>query len=315
MPETKDSDFSWRDFQARHNNELADILGNFVNRTFTFISKYYDGKMPAKGALDELDQELLETIIHLRKKVGQAIDDFQFKIATKRFMELARFANKYFNDKEPWKTRKSDPDACATALHLCAQTAYALAVLANPFIPFASARMFRILNIDGQPESAVWDDVGERFLPDGHTFGQPEILFRKIEDEVIEKEVAILEEIRKSAAEAEAPVEDNLLDIGDFRKVDLRTAKIISAEAVPKAKKLFRLQVQLGEETRQVVAGLAEHYAAEELPGKTVILVANLKPATIRGVESRGMLLAVDDGKRLTLLSPEGDVASGKPVS
>lgn len=317
MPETRDADFSWKEFQARHNNELADILGNFVNRVFTFIGKYFDGRMPERGELDALDRELLENMAAARDGVAESLDRFHFKEATRRFMNLARFANKYFNDKEPWKTRNSDPGTCATTLNLCAQTIRSLAVLMHPFLPFSSQKAWQMLQLDGRPEDAGWDKIAELQLPDGYQLGKPEILFRKIEDDVIQAET---DRLQQALAETEAPPDVDspsqpLISIDDFQKIELKTARIIAAEALPKAKKLLRLQVDLGDEKRQLVAGLAQHYTPEDLVGKTIVIVANLQPATIRGVESQGMLLAVADDDGLVLLSPEKRVAPGKRIS
>lgn len=315
MPETRDADFSWKDFQARHNNELADILGNFVNRTFTFVAKYFEGKIPEAASLDDLDRELLDFIKHTRESVGEALDNFQFKEATRRMMDLARFANKYFNDKAPWSTRKSAPKICATTLNLCVQTTYALAVLTNPFLPFTSRKIWKMLQLDGQPEEATWDEVGEKLLPVGHALGELHILFQKIENKVIEKEIDRLRKVQAQIQQEKQPGQISYISIEDFQKIDLRTAKIISAEAIPKAKKLLKLQVEVGNERRQLVAGLARDYSPEELVGKTVIIVANLKPAVIRGIESQGMLLAVEDNGKLSILTTEKPVASGKKVS
>ncbi|RMH75891.1 MAG: methionine--tRNA ligase [Calditrichaeota bacterium] len=319
MPETRDSDFSWSDFQARHNNELADILGNFVNRTFTFIKKYFDGRIPPRGDFDDLDRQLLETIARTREEVGDSLDRFQFKEATRRFMDLARFANKYFNDQKPWVTRKSDPERCATALNLCAQTARALAVLMNPFVPFTSHKIWKMLRLPGLPEEAHWDEVDTLMLTDGHALGELEILFRKIDDAVIRKETERLEAIRqKMEAEKQRggkAAANPTITIEEFQKVELKTARVIAAEPVPRAKKLLKLQIDLGDEQRQLVAGLAEHYRPEELVGKTIVVVANLKPAVIRGIESQGMLLAVEDEGKLTLLTTEREVSPGKRVS
>jgi len=321
MPETRDADFSWRDFQARHNNELADILGNFVNRTFTFIKKYYNGQVPARGPMDEMDRELINRTVEIRNEVGHFIDRFQFKEATRRFMDLARLANKYFNDREPWRTRRENPNICATTLNLCVQTTFSLAILMNPFLPFTSQKIWQMLQLTGRPEDAAWDQIGELTIPDGHSLGKVTILFRKIEDPVIEAEV---EKLQKIAAELEAENQQRQeeqdasaisISIEEFRKIELKTARILKAERIPRAERLLKLQIDLGNETRQLVAGIAQHYTPEELIGKTIIVVANLEPAKIRGVESQGMLLAVSDGERLTLLTTDREVPPGKPVS
>jgi methionyl-tRNA synthetase len=315
MPETRDADFSWQEFQARHNNELADILGNFVNRTFTFIGKYFNGALPSRGNPDKLDQELINTIAAARDGVGEALDNFQFKEGLKRLMDLARFANKYFNDKEPWRTRKSDPEQCATTLNLCAQTAHALTVLMNPFLPFTSKKVWKMLQLPGNPEEAAWDEAASLALKEGHKLGELEILFQKIEDKQIQKEVERIRRIQEEMKKEKAVAKREYISIEEFQRIDLRSARVIAVEAIPKAKKLLKLQIDLGTEKRQLVAGLAEHYQPEELVGKTIIIVANLQPATIRGVESQGMLLAVEDKGRLVFVTAEKSVSAGKKVS
>lgn len=315
MPETRDADFSWKEFQARHNNELADILGNFINRTFTFVNKYFEGKIPAAGGYDELDKELLNKLAEARDTVGDAIDRFQFKESLKRTMDFCRFANKYFNDKEPWNTRKSAPEKCATTLHLCAQTAASLAILINPVLPFTSQKIWNILNLEGKPEAAAWDSIGETFLETGHGIGDLEILFIKIEDDVIDLEIEKLRKVQREMQKEKGKPVEKRITIDEFKKVELKTAKVLQAERIPKADKLLKLKVSLGDEERQLVAGVAEHYTPEELIGKTIIMVANLQPATIRGVESQGMLLAVEDGDKLTLLTTEREMPPGKRVS
>jgi methionyl-tRNA synthetase len=315
MPETRDADFSWQEFQARHNNELADILGNFVNRTFTFIGKYFNGALPSRGNPDKLDQELINTIAAARDGVGEALDNFQFKEGLKRLVDLARFANKYFNDKEPWRTRKSDPEQCATTLNLCAQTAHALTVLMNPFLPFTSKKVWKMLQLPGNPEEAAWDEAASLALKEGHKLGELEILFQKIEDKQIQKEVERIRRIQEEMKKEKAVAKREYISIEEFQRIDLRSARVIAVEAIPKAKKLLKLQIDLGTEKRQLVAGLAEHYQPEELVGKTIIIVANLQPATIRGVESQGMLLAVEDTGRLVFVTAEKSVSAGKKVS
>ena len=317
MPETRDADFSWKEFQARHNNELADILGNFINRTFTFVNKYFDGKIPNAGDYDELDKELLNKLAEAREGVGKTIDNFQFKESLKRTMDFCRFANKYFNDKEPWNTRKSDSAKCATTLSLCTQVAYSLAILINPVLPFTSQKIWNILNLPGKPEESGWDYVGATPLQDGHIIGDLEILFVKIEDPVAQEEVERLKKVQTEMQieKEKETILENLISFEEFQKVALKTAKVIEAEKIPKADKLLKLKVNLGDEERQLVAGIAQHYTPEELIGKTIIIVANLQPATIRGIESQGMLLAVEDGDQLTLLTTEKEAAPGKRVS
>lgn len=320
MPETRDADFSWKEFQARHNNELADILGNFINRTFTFISKYFDGKLPERGELDDLDREMLAQMHSARDKVGEAIDNFRFKEATKLFIDLARFANKYFNDQEPWATRKSDLQKCATTLNLCAQATHALTILMSPFLPFTAEKLWQFLQRKGKadPEAsgANWDDIGSLPLVAGTHFGQPEIPFIKIEDAQIAPEIEKLQKIadkmNQSKAENMVELEEQAaqITIDDFAKVDLRVAEILAAEKIKGADKLLKLQVDTGLDERQIVSGIAQHFQPEKLVGKKIVIVANLKPVKLRGELSEGMLLTAETvSGELRLVTP-GDAAT-----
>lgn len=316
MPETRDADFSWEEFQAKHNNELADILGNFINRTLTFVVNFYDGQIPAPGQLDALDRELLDKFGTGRDSIGQLLDEFQFKEATRQFMDVARFANKYFNDQEPWRTRKENPDKCATTINLCLQASYWLAILMHPILPFSSDKIQKMLKYSGKNDALDWEDIGTKFLKTGQKVGKPEILFEKIPDEKIRQEIEQLQKMQQNKTEKENKKETvNLISIDEFKKVELKSAKILSAERVPDADKLLKLQVEVGSEKRQLVAGIAQHYKPEDLPGKTIIMVANLQPAKIRGIDSQGMLLAVNDGTTLALLTTDKTVPSGKPIS
>ncbi len=313
MPETRDADFSWEEFQAKHNNELADILGNFINRTLTFIDNFYQGKIPPCGPLDVLDKELIEKLKEGRVKIGSLIDEFQFKEATRQFMDVARFANKYFNDQEPWRTRKENPEKCATTLNLCVQAAASLSILMEPVLPFSSEKIWKMLRLD---KPRLWENIGEQLVSEGDPVGDIEILFEKIADKDIEHEITKLQNLQQEKGKMEKKEETaNLITIDDFKKVALKTAKVISAEKVEGADKLLKLQIEVGTERRQLVAGIAQHYAPEDLPGKTVIIVANLQPAKIRGIESQGMLLAVHDGTTLALLTADQEVTSGKSIS
>ena len=315
MPETRDADFSWEEFQAKHNNELADILGNFINRAFTFVRNYYDGQIPARGDLDDLDRELIDKLKSGRDSIGNLIDQFQFKEATKQFMDVVRFANKYFNDQEPWKTRRENADKCATTLNLCLQAAYSLTIMMHPILPFTSQKIWKMLQLEGQVEESQWDRISELVLENGHALGEIEILFEKIPDKIIKKEIERLQQMQQETPEKQKQEEPKYLSIDDFKKVELKSAKVTAAERVEGADKLLKLQIEVGAEKRQLVAGIAQHYTPEELIGKTIIIVANLQPAKIRGVESQGMLLAVNDGNTLSLLTSDKNVDSGKPVS
>ncbi len=313
-PETKDTDFSWKDFQARHNSELADILGNFINRTATFIKKYFNNEVPSQKNLTDLDWEMVGYIEKAASEVGDMLDRFKLREATRKMMDFARFANKYFNDSEPWKTRKDNPEQCATTLNICIQAVKAMAVIFEPVIPESANKIWKALNLSGTVEDAKWEDAGRKALPEGHTLNEFPILFKKIDDELINKEIEKLKSSGENSPAKEYVKQKGEITIDDFGKIDLRTATVISAEPVPKTKKLMKLIIDLGYEKRQIVAGIAEYYKPEEMTGKQIIVVANLKPVKLRGVESQGMLLAVKDGDDLVLASSERKTGNGMTV-
>lgn len=317
LPETKDSDFYWKDFQAKNNNELADIYGNFINRTITFVAKNFANCVPKRGVLNERDKEILSYVQSAPKRIGDLIENFKFRDATMEMMNVARAANKYFNDSEPWKSFKTNPDECGTTLNICLNIVRSLAVLFSPVVPFSSDKVFKMLNQDSIIDKEEWKKAGEPQLTDGYQLGQSEILFTKIEDTTIEQELSTLGVNAEAKKENETPAASYAplkpqITYDDFAKVDLRTAKIIEAEAVPKSKKLIRLQIDLGFEKRQIVAGIAEKLSPEQLIGKTIIVVANLAPAKLMGVESQGMLLATAaDGANFALLTSSTNVDPG----
>ena len=332
LPEYRDSDFTWRDFQARNNNELADILGNFVNRTMAFAQRQFTGRVPPRGPLSQRDQAMLAQIRETPIRAAEYFERYRFRDAVAEVMNLARAANKYFNDSEPWKTAKSDPAQCATTINISLQTTRALAVLMYPVVPFASERLWRMLALPGVVEGQDWNAAGSQAMTEGHALGQTEILFTKIEDEVIEAE---LKNVGVPPGEAlpaaglqppvgaqppagkvgEEPAGLTELTIDDVRKVDLRVAKVIAAEPVPKSQKLLKLQVDIGTEQRQIVAGIAQHYAPADLVGKLIVVVANLKAAKLMGQESRGMLLAASDASgKLVILTTAADIAPGSGI-
>ncbi|MBD3289515.1 methionine--tRNA ligase [candidate division KSB1 bacterium] len=319
-PETKDSDFLWKDFQARNNNELADILGNFVNRTLTFINKNFDRKIPAPGPLDDLDKEMLSRLKQAPEKIGNNLEAFQVRKAAAEFMDLARFANKYFNDQEPWITKKADITKCATTMNICARVCKGLAILMQPILPFSADKLWSILNIEGSVLDQTWSDAGQAHFDDGHSIGKLEILFNKIEDDVIEAEIEKLQKISEKQSDKQGEdtqVTNEKISFEEFQKIDLRLAKVLEAEKVEKTDKLMKLKIQVGSETRQIVAGIAQQYTPEQLVGKSIIVVANLEPAKIRGIESNGMLLAARsaDQDDLALLTVEKDFESGIRIS
>ncbi|MDZ7339576.1 MAG: methionine--tRNA ligase [candidate division KSB1 bacterium] len=309
-PETKDADFTWEDFRQRNNGELADILGNFVNRTLAFAQSKFGGRVPEGKALGAADREMLRLLEEAPRTIGELLEHFELRRAASALMDLARAANKYFNDQEPWLTVSTDPERCATTINVCLQTVRTLAVLQSPILPFSAARMWKMLGLPGGVEEEQWDQAGTIRLPAGHTLSKPEILFRKIEQEEIEPEIAKL----KPAEPKESAMAEQIT-FEEFKRVQLRTAKVVAAAPVEKTQKLLRLQVDIGGEQRQIVAGIAEYYKPEDLVGKTIVVVANLAPATIRGVESRGMLLAaVEKSGRLALVTTDQEFPAGAEV-
>ncbi|MCZ6819872.1 MAG: methionine--tRNA ligase [Calditrichaeota bacterium] len=318
-PETKDSNFSWQDFQTRNNSELVGILGNFVNRSLTFVKKHFDNKVPEQHRLDELDQWMLNQLTDGPKKVAASLDKYEVRQALKHFIGVARDANKYFNDKQPWLVIKSDRESCATTLNICLQVSKTLAVLMAPFMPSSAEKLWQLLNLEGDVHKQDWFNTGGEKLPVGHLLNEPEILFAKIEDDVIAAEVARLQgttQVVASEGAQEVPEQEiNLVSFDEFKKIDMRVAKVLSAEKVEKTDKLLRLEVQIGEEKRQIVAGMAEFLSPDELVGKTVVVVVNLQPVKIRGLESQGMLLAAEtESGELSLLTVEKEIASGAKI-
>ena len=318
LPETRDSDFYWKDFQAKSNNELADIYGNFVNRTLAFAEKNFGGAVPARGTLNGRDQEIIEVLARTPETAGALYERFKFREGTAEVMNLARAANKYFNDSEPWKTIKTKPEECATTVNICLQIVRSLAVLFSPTVPFSSEKIWTMIGMRSPLRDEHWSNAGELKLAPGHKLNKPEIIFKKIEDEAIEAE---LQKMKPPAEEPEAvpakrtPPFKPVISFEDFQKVDLRVAKIIACEPIPKSKKLLKLSVDLGSEQRQIVAGIAQQRKPEELIGKTIIVVANLAPAQLMGVESQGMLLATHgDGDAFALLSVSNEVEPGSGI-
>ncbi len=318
MPESKDSDFTWRDYQARTNNELAAILGNYVNRVMTFVHKNFGGVVPtmppgfSSGEHEALLQGSTDSGVAL---VAQNLDDYRFRDAATEAMNVARAANKYFNDKAPWKSIKDDAHDCAATMNICLQTIRTLSVLFAPFCPEASATMQSMLGLPvntGAPKQSVsgvdvWMQAAQATLASGAPLAHPIILFTKVENDIVERETAKLG-TSSTGAPVEPPVttpQDELIGIDQFASVKLRTAVVLEAERIPKSEKLLKLQVDLGTERRQILAGIAKHYAPEDLVGTTIVVVANLRPAKLMGMESQGMVLAATnaDGK-LTLIAP-----------
>ena len=285
LPENKDTDFFWKEFQSRTNGELADILGNFVNRTFTFAHKHFEGKVPERNKLQKIDEEMLDYLKSQPQKIADLIERYKIKDAVFEMMNLARAGNKYFNDSEPWVTTKKNKEQCATTINICLNAIYTLGVIFEPVIPNTGVKILKMLNA----RPTKWSQSGNSILHTGQKLNEAEILFTKIEDKVIE------EQINKLEPAADKPIESiEEITIDEFKRIKLKVAKIIAAENVKKSDKLLKLQIDLGTEQRQLVAGIAKSYKPEELIGKKILMVANLKAAKLFGIESQGMILAVD---------------------
>ncbi len=316
-PETKDSDFSWKDFQTRNNSELVGILGNFINRSLTFIERHFKNQVPEQFSLDGLDNGMLKRIAGAPDRVGAALEKFEVRNALKEFMDVARDGNKYFNDKEPWRSIKNDRETCSTTLNICVQVAKTLAVLMAPFLPFSAEKLWKMLRQNGSVHKQNWQTAGTDFVAPRRKLAKPEILFSKIDDQTIDAEIERL----TGGGTTEKKVTEKMIEKSDFitfdqfKQIDLRVAKVLTAEKVEKTDKLLRLEVDLDGEKRQIIAGVAQHVDMETLPGKKIIVVANLEPAKIRGLESQGMLLAAEgDNGELALLTVDKDISSGAKI-
>lgn len=314
LPEYRDSDFYWRDFQAKTNNELADILGNFINRTLAFAERTFDGVVPERGSLSPLDEQMVAMMKQVPVAAGQCYDGYRFRDGLLEVMNLARAANKYFNDSEPWKTAKADREQCGTTINISVQLARSLAILMEPVIPFSCEKIWKMLALEGSVHDQGWDEASDLAVRHGHKLGSAEILFTKIEDAMIEAQLGGVSPQQSTPAQ-KSPEEKPAISIDDFKKVDLRVAKVVRCESVPKSQKLLKLQVQVGSEQRQILAGIAQHYKPEDLIGKSVVVVFNLLPAKLMGHESQGMLLAASDNNgKLVIVTPSGDIESGSTV-
>ena len=328
LPETKDADFSWEDFQRRVNGELADVLGNFVNRTLTFAHSTFDGEVPPLRDPSAADRAVLDALEEAPGAVGAAYEQYRTREAVFETMDLARTGNKYFNDTEPWHTRDSDPQACANTIHVSLQVCAALSILIEPILPDAARRLQDMLRLTGvrssepgaAPADALgWDDAAEPLLEAGHELGAPEILFDKIEDDTIEAQI---EKLRERAAEQDSDTTDpdmdydalkENIDFETFTEMDLRVGTVTAADPVPDADKLLRLEVDLGFEERQILAGVAEQMEPDELVGTQVVVVANMAPKEMFGLQSEGMVLMAEEPDG-TFAPVTTDAANGSVV-
>jgi len=315
LPEAKDSEFTWKDFQAKNNNELVAIFGNFVNRAFVLTQKFFDNKVPVQGELQEVDKKVLADLKLFPARISDSIESYRFREATANLMDLARLGNKYLAETEPWKLAKTDLPRVGTILNIALQIAANLSVMAEPFLPFSAGKLKTMLNFG----STQWHQAGAGdLLAVGHPLGQASLLFEKIEDEVIEVQIKKLFDTKKKMELASQPATPSKPEVSfdEFSKMDIRIGKILKAERVEKSKKLLKLQVDTGIDTRTVMSGIAEHFAPEDIIGKQVTILVNLASRKIMGVESQGMILmASDKDGSLKMLSPGSETSPGSVIS
>lgn len=321
-PETKDNDFTWKDFQARNNNELVAIFGNFINRVAVLTQKYYEGEVPAAGVLNATDSETLQQLSELTQKIEQSLERYRFREAQQELMNIARLGNKYLADEEPWKLIKTDAERVKTVMYVALQVATALAITSEPFLPFTSEKLKNILQLS----TTTWEQVKQNptaLLPIGHKIGMATLLFEKIEDAAIAKQLERLEKTKQAnqqeaqaAAEVTVAPQKELISYDNFAKMDIRIGTILSAEKMPKADKLLILKVDTGIDQRTIVSGIAQSFNPEEIIGKQVTVLANLAPRKLRGVESQGMILMVENAEgKYRFIAPDGEeIANGAEV-
>ena len=312
-PETKDNDFTWKDFQTRNNSELVAIYGNFINRTLVLTQKYFDNRVPERGELTDYDKEVLAEIPQIVERVEKSLETFHFRDALKEAMNLARLGNKYLADTEPWKVIKTDEERVKTILNICLQISANLSTLMEPFMPFSSQKLREFMNID----VIDWDKMGDGVIPAGHELGEAGLLFEKIEDATIQAQIDKLLATKKAnemASVKAAPAKENI-QYEDFMKMDIRVGTIIAAEKVAKTKKLMKLTVDTGIDERTIVSGIAEHYTPEEVIGRQVSVLVNLEPKPLKGIVSQGMILMAENADgTLSFVSPDKEVKPGSEV-
>ncbi len=313
-PETKDNDFTWKDFQARNNNELVAILGNFINRALVLTNNYYNGKVPARGTTDANDKNVLNEIRHIKENVETSLEAFRFREALKEAMNLARLGNKYLADAEPWKVIKTDPERVKTIMNIALQITANLTIICEPFLPFSMEKLRGLINF----RDMKWDNAGlTDLLPPGHILNKPELLFEKIEDEEIKRQIDKLLATKKAneSVNGQAAPGKEIISFDDFSKIDIRTATILEAEKVPKTTKLLRLTIDTGIDIRTIVSGIAEYYDPETIIGRQISIVANLEPRKIKGIESKGMILMAEDTDgKLVMVTPTDKVSNGSLI-
>ncbi|RXM45225.1 methionine--tRNA ligase [Flavobacterium sp. YO64] len=342
-PETKDNDFTWKDFQARNNNELVAIFGNFINRVVVLTNKYYEGVIPTPNEFTEVDEAVLAELKAYPAVISSSVERYRFREALGELMNVARLGNKYLADEEPWKVMKDNPERVKTQMYVALQIAAALSVLAEPFLPFTAAKLSKILNLGDLKEhfegfskflkeknrdakdifidkKLGWNDITENsdLIPAGHKIGEAELLFAKIEDEEIQKQIDKLEATKTAnLAESKQPEpQKDLIQFEDFAKMDIRIGTILEAEKMPKANKLLVLKVDTGIDVRTIVSGIAESFSPEEIVGKRVSVLANLAPRALRGVESQGMILMTTNAEgKLVFVNPDADAPNGETVN
>ena len=315
-PETKDNDFTWKDYQARNNNELVAVLGNFVNRALVLTQKYYEGAVPTLGELTEYDEQTIAELGGIKSSLESNIENYRFREALMDAMNFARIGNKYLADTEPWKVVKTDPERVKTILNIALQITANVAVAIEPFMPFSSEKILNMLNIN----KLDWESLGSMSLLEaGHVIGKPVLLFEKIEDDVIEAQLKRLADIKAQNAAEEAAqnvtAQKEECTYDDFQKMDIRVSTILAAEKVAKTKKLLKLTVDTGIDKRTIVSGIAEHFTPEELVGRQVLVLVNLAPRELKGITSNGMILMAEDASgKLELLAPEHKTNNGAIV-
>ncbi|MEQ8927678.1 MAG: methionine--tRNA ligase [Fulvivirga sp.] len=314
-PETKDNDFTWKDFQARNNNELVAILGNFINRALVLTHKYYEGKIPACGKLFDIDESVLEVLKNAPQKIEKSINNFRFREAMAEFIDVARTGNKYLADTEPWKLIKEDEERVKTIMNVALQVVANLTIIGEPLLPKSMIKLKNMLNI----ESLKWSEAGRAdILKQDHQINKAELLFEKVEDSVVKQQIQKLENTKKQNEMENAPANPAKDEIvfDDFMKMDLRVGTILEAEAVPKSKKLLKLKVDTGLDKRTVLSGIAQYFGPEEVVGKQVTILINLAPRKIMGEESQGMILMAEDKDgKLQFMEPSGKVSPGSQIS